>query len=473
MDCEFLKGLARDVDGAGGRLMAVGGQVRDRLVPGPAETKNPGGRPDWDLTVFGLELPRILELAEASGPARVVSRRVTTGRYREESLVHLNLDQALVEISPARRPTDRGTEFCPAAAPADDARTRDFTVNAIYFDPLSGAHEDPLGGRADLSARRLRLASPASLEYDPLRMLRAFGLISRLGLSADRELTAETGRLKETLLQAPPDRLWPEWRKWSQSAEPARGLRFLEDSGLLNYWPGLAALPGTPQNQFFHPEGDVWRHTVLVVETISRLDLPPEADRPVLIMAGLLHDIGKPLVTVQQNGIWMSRGHAQAGLEPALDFLTSIRAPERIIRPVLRLVDRHMDLAFTEITPRALRRLARRLDPDCNLSEYWALAVGDWNSRGPSLEPFPLTLGEFLEPLGGQAEMPPPLLLGRDLLANFPQLTPGPELGRLLTEVEEARDEGQLRDKGQALSWVERRLREKGLTAVPADGDPD
>lgn len=454
MECEFLKPLAESVARAGGRLLAVGGLVRDHWRGEPGRPRTAEDNPDWDMVVFGLELPAIAALAESEGSARLVGRRVMVDKEKVAAIVHLHLDGRLVEISPARRPGAAEAEFSPLAGLAEDARTRDFTVNAIYYDPLTGAFEDPLGGRDDLARRRLRLADPGSIMADPLRLMRAFSLISRLKLMPDLELLAEAARLRNLLVMVPADRFWPEWRKWALSADPALGLDFLEQSGLLNFWPGLAALPGTPQNELYHPEGDAWRHTVLVVETISRLELPPEADRLVLVLAGLLHDIGKPLVTVNQNGFWLSRGHAQAGAPLALDFLTSIRAPERVVRPVLKLVERHMDLAFTDISPKALRRLARKMAPESNLSECWALAVGDWNSRGPSLEPFPLTLNEFLEPLGGRTDGPAPLLMGRDLLENFPDLHPGPGLGRILKLVEDASDEGQVHDKAEALAWV-------------------
>ena len=448
MELKVFRPLAETAAKAGGRLLAVGGQVRDQARAETGEVA-----PDWDLVLFGLELPAIETLAMDWGRAKTVGRRTGRTRVKEDGLIQIHWEGKLLEISPARRLTADGTELWAGAELIEDAEARDFTINAIYYDPLTEVFEDPLGGRRDLAAKKLRLCHPRSLEQDPLRILRAMGLVSRLGLEADGEALAEARRRQELLADIPSDRFWPEWRKWAASAEPHRGLRFLADSGLLNFWPLLAALPGTPQSPRFHPEGDAWEHTVLVVQALSATELPPEADRPTLTLAALLHDVGKPGVTTLHEGGWISRGHAQAGGPLARGFLEGIRAPERLIRAVVKLVERHMDLAFQPVTPRALRRLARRLGPETNLAECWALVAADWNGRGPTMEPFPLTLKQFLQPLGGRPA-PVPLVWGRDLLSAFPGLTAGMELGRLLSLVEEAADEGQVTTREEALAYV-------------------
>ena len=461
MNSDFLKPAAEAVQNAGGRLLLVGGRVRDHFLKpaephpdyGASPLQSQDDSPDFDLTLFGLDFAEALPILSAFGQARLIGRRTTTNAEKEDSLIHLRLPEGLLEISRARRFTAAGLEYSVEAGAADDAQGRDFTLNALYHDPLSLALEDPLGGLDDIRSRRLRLCHPQSLIRDPLRMLRAFGQISRFGLTADPEVLASCAANRALLAEVPPDRFWPEWRKWTLSPHPHLGLEFLAESELLGFWPPLAALPGTPQSPRFHPEGNAWRHTVLVVKVMAGLDLPPQADRLTLILAALLHDVGKPLVTEMVDGVWVSRGHAQAGLPLAEDFLESIKAPTRLVKPVAKLVERHMDLAFQSITPKALKKLARRLAPECNLAEYWAMVTADWNGRGPTLEPFPLTLEEFLEPMDGLATPPEPLLLGRDILENF-DFPPGPDLGRLLKLIEEAGDDGRLRSRDQALAYA-------------------
>ncbi|MDR1045362.1 MAG: HD domain-containing protein [Candidatus Adiutrix sp.] len=461
LDGKLPPEAARAVGEAGGRLALVGGRLRDHLLSTPSAPASAGKTDEYDLVAFGLELETLAGLFGHFGPVRLVGRRGALADEKEPALVHLRLGRNLLEISPARRLGGRRAVFSKEAGPLEDALCRDFTVNALYYDPLTRSLEDPLGGLEDLAARRLRPCHQLALELDPLRLMRAVSLISRLGFSPGRELSAAARRCAGLLSAVPRDRLWPEWHKWAGGRWPHLGLDFMEKSGLLAFWPSLAALAATPQNPRFHPEGDVWRHTVLVVRAMSELELPASARRPLLLLAALLHDLGKPLVTVFEGGRLISKGHAQAGLKPAREFLEGLRAPLHWRKPILKLVERHMDLAFRAITPKALRRLARRLAPEVALTEYWALAAADWNGRGPGLGGFPLTLAEFLEPLGGADQAPPPLLMGRDILAAFP-VSPGPALGNLLRRVEEAADEGLLKSREEALAYVGR-LIDNGL----------
>lgn len=453
---ELYQNAARLVGRAGGRLYLVGGRVRDHFLSGTDifEASAEGSR-DVDILVLGLDLPAISAALAPLGRALSIGRRSLASEPKEEAVLHLGQGSAYLEISPARRWSRDGLEFSVEAGLPEDALTRDFSLNAIYFDPLTQAFEDPLGGIADAEARRLRLAEARSFRVDPLRMLRAMNFISRFGLRADGDLLKAAAENRPGLKLLPPERFWPEWKKWASGARPHLGLEYLYDSGLLEFWPSLLALTRTPQNPRFHPEGDVWRHTVLVVKAMSELEAPG-CDRVLLTLAALLHDIGKPLVTeINEQGLPTSRGHAQAGPPLAMKFLESIRVPGDYFKPLAKLVERHMDTAFQELTPRALRRLARRLAPDCGLGEFRALAAADWNGRGPGFAEYPYSLEDFLAPLGGRDAPPEPLLRGRDLLEIF-GLEPGPDLGRILKLIEEAGDDGRISGREEALAYARR-----------------
>jgi tRNA nucleotidyltransferase (CCA-adding enzyme) len=287
--------------------------------------------------------------------------------------------------------------------------------------------------------------------------------LSRLGFTAGPDLLAQAGRCSKGLDSVPKDRLWPEWRKWAASRQPRLGLDFLKDSGAIGHFPDLRALIGSPQFLKFHPEGDAWTHTVLVVEAMSELDLPLESGRVVLTLAALLHDIGKPAVTrVLDDGRVSTKGHAKAGLPLARRFLSSIWAPARVKKEILRLIDRHMDLSFREPDPLNLRILARRLAPFSDLARFWALAAADWNGRSPRLEAYPWSLEEFLEPVGGERGPGPIPLEARDLMLAL-ELPAGPDVGRLMDLVTRAFDCGQISTREQGLKLAAQAFADPGF----------
>jgi hypothetical protein len=229
------------------------------------------------------------------------------------------------------------------------------------------------------------------------------------------------------------------------------GLDYLRQGGVLAFWPDLEALIGSPQRFKFHPEGDVWNHTLLVVEAMGKLNIPVSMGRVFLTIASLLHDIGKPKVTlITPDGQVVTKGHGQAGISLAKRFLNSIMAPYSVAKPVLRIIERHMDLSFREPTPMNLKILARRLSPFCDLGHFWAIAKADWNGRSPWPYDYPWTLEEFLEPVGGERGPGVIPLETRILMAEL-GLSGGPIVGRLMNYVTAAFDSGQITTSQEAL----------------------
>jgi tRNA nucleotidyltransferase/poly(A) polymerase len=445
----------------GGRLLITGGQIRDSLLFG-------GGslslrlKGDYDAVVFGLGLERVLAFALKYGPAKAVKRK---GAFdRKEALIALKLGPIILEISPARSPNfPSGPDSL--ATPKEDALTRDFTVNSIYYDPLTNEIIDPLGGIEDLKAKKLNLCGPDSLTSDPLRILRAMTLISRRSLVAGRSLLAAVSKAYPNLQTVSADRFWPEWLKWSLARKPHLGLYFLKDSQAIQFWPELAALIGLPQNRTFHPEGDAFNHTALVVESISRLPLSRRR-KSYLLLSALLHDVGKPKVLrFNEHDQPITKGHPISGVPVAKGFLSRQRTPYKVIAKVLKMVRWHMELSFKELKPYLLRRVARALAPECDLIDLWAICLADWEGRRPRPYLFPYSLEEFLAPVKGAITAPPPLLRGQDLMAVF-NITPGPQLGWLKNKVNAAFDAGLVRDRAEALALV------KTLLTAPNEGEP-
>ena len=430
-----LHDVARAVRDAGGRALFVGGQVRDRLLGRPSA--------DVDVEVFGLPLQRVESILGARGRTRTVGR--SFGVIRIDGL---DADFSLPRRDNKTGPGHRGfaVEVAPDLDFADAARRRDFRINSMGFDPLTGELLDPHGGRADLAAKRLRVTDPAHFAEDPLRGLRAAQFAARFELRPDRELIALAARLD--LGELAPERVFAELRKLLLlGVRPAIGFDLLRRTGLVRFFPEAEALVGVPQDPRWHPEGDVWTHTLLALDRAAELrrgDGAGGADDEAFMFAVLCHDFGKPLVTSNLR----SPGHDRAGVEPARRFLDRLRAPRRLTERVCALVRDHLAPAWfvrDEAGPRAYRRLARRLDAagaDLELLERVAAADHLGRTTPAALagrfREGPVFLERARAALPGLAP-PAPAVQGRHLVARG--FAPGPRMGRLLAACREVQDE--------------------------------
>jgi tRNA nucleotidyltransferase/poly(A) polymerase len=464
---DLFRRLALAAAAAGGRLYVAGGLVRDAFFE-----EIGGGRPlseearllaDRDAVCLGLDLEGVRGALSAFGPGAAVGHRtLAASREKEPFLVPLNVGGVRATVTAGRRALGGRVVFDPGAGLEEDSLSRDFTINSLHYDPLAEKFVVPPGAGDDFRARRLEIRSPGALRDDPLRILRAMVLLSRLGLAPGPGLLAAAGRDWPGLGLLPAGRLWPEWRRWALSARPRLGLEYLKSSGALAFWPELSALVGSPQRWKFHPEGDAWNHTALVVQSMGELGLTEARGRVFLTMAALLHDVGKPKATeTLPDGSVSTRGHGPAGLPLAAKFLREAGAPGIVAKKVLRLVGRHMDLTFRPPEKMSLTVLARRLHPLCDLSHFWALARADWNGRRPNLESYPWSLDEFLEPVGGRVgpgEIP---LEAPELMARL-GLPGGPAVGGLMRAVAEAFDLGRVSTREEALELAASLLAETG-----------
>jgi hypothetical protein len=465
----MLEGLERAVRAAGGRLLLVGGAVRDFYLSGLGFQEAHGPK-DLDLLLFGLGLGRALEILRSFGPARVVERRTfagapVSGRHIMFRLADRQLD---VSVAGGAQPLHFS-----GGALGEDAARRDFTVNSLYLDPLGLSLFDPLGGMADLEKRSLKASTPASFEADPLRLLRAFSLISRRGLVPHPGLLSLARRAAPLLGSVPKDRIWPEWRAWSRSRHPHLGLGFLAESGLIGLFPEFVAIQGSPQSWSFHPEGSVWNHTVLVVRCIARIAFPPdlarEPDRGILVLSALCHDLGKNIhirVEDPSTGRVFYPNHAQLGLPAVRSFLSSIACPSVLARPVERLTRWHMEGIFSTLSPGTLRKMARDLAPFASLVELWALKSADWDGRLYWPERYPVSLEEFLEPVGGDPCPPGDLVRGWDVAQTF-GVPEGPFLGSLLEWVRDAHDRDLIHTREEALDYLRVCLKRASFDGSP------
>jgi tRNA nucleotidyltransferase (CCA-adding enzyme) len=442
--------VARAVRNGGGRALIVGGWVRDRLLGREAK--------DIDLEVYGLEADALKALLARFGSVNAVGESFTVFKVAE-------LDVSLPRRESKVGRGHKGFEVVgdPTMSVDEAARRRDFTINAIAFDPLTGEYLDPFGGRADLEARVLRVVDPATFADDSLRVLRAMQFAARFECTLDPATAAICAAIP--LDDLPAERVWGEVEKLLlRGVRPSIGLTVGRTLGVVSrLWPELHALIDCPQEPDWHPEGDVWIHTLMVVDEartrIADLDHP----RQVTVMLGaLVHDLGKPSTTAFEDGRIRSKGHEAAGVAPATALLDRLNIHTvggfDVRQHILGIVAYHLapgmwSKAPTPVGDGAFRRLAAKVD----LELLARVADADCHGRGGSFDCS--ATGWFLDRargLGVQHEAPKPLLMGRHLLELG--VTPGPQMGVLLKDVYEQQLDGLVTTIDEAIAMAKRRL---------------
>ncbi len=431
---------------AGGRTWVVGGSVRDLAL---------GRQPrDLDLEVFGIPPGRLHALLEEQFSVQLVGKAF--GVFK--------LAGAPVDISiPSRLLADHGSvsgllrQADPDMDIDEALARRDFTINAMAWDPDTLELRDPFNGRADLGAHVLRHASDRFTE-DSLRVLRGMQLAARFELTP----APETVELCKTLSQdgQPNERLWEEWKKLLvQGIKPSLGLTFLHNTGWLRFYPELAALQGCEQDPLWHPEGDVWIHTLHCLDWFAGERTGRREEDLIIGLAILCHDFGKPLTTRIDNERITSRGHEQEGEEPTRRFLERLTNQDDLIGEVIPLVQCHLRpraLYDAQASDSAVRRLARQVRRiDCLVR----VARADHAGRPPKpFDGFPA--GEWLldraRTIHVETQAPAPMIMGRHLLELG--LPPGPEMGRMLDDYYEAQLDGLFSTLEEGLTYARSQL---------------
>ena len=399
---------------------------------------------DFDIEVYGIAPDKLRSVLSERFPLDLVG--ASFGVFK---LKGLDIDVAL-----PRRETKLGLghrafemDHDPSLTLEEASARRDFTINAIYEDPLTGEILDPWNGRSDLAAGVLRHVSPHFAE-DPLRVLRGMQFIARFGLSAAPEtLEICRGMTQENLAR---ERLMGEWAKLLlHGVEISRGLGFLRDVGWLRFYPELECLVGCEQDPEWHPEGDVWNHTLACLDSYAAARRGDGTDELTIALAVLCHDFGKPYCTrfdpVKKR--IRSLGHDEAGVEPTLSFLRRLTDEERLLRDVPPLVRLHMRpfaMWRDKSSDGAIRRLATQV---VSIDSLVRVAAAD--STLPEACEWLLEQARRLEV---EASAPKPIVKGRDLIAMG--MKPGPALGHVLKKAYDAQLEGAFSNLEGGLEFV-------------------
>jgi tRNA nucleotidyltransferase/poly(A) polymerase len=329
--------------------------------------------------------------------------------------------------------------------PKQDVLRRDFTINALLLDPanLHGAVIDFVGGLADLQAGIIRaIGDPEQrFEEDHLRMLRAVRFAARFGFEIEPGTLAAIQKLHHRITRISPERIRDELVRILTEGAPRRGFELLDTSGLLaDILPEIAAMKGVEQPPQFHPEGDVWTHTMIMLEGLRY-------PTPTLALGVLLHDVGKPGTFRIDERIRFD-GHVELGERIALDILTRLRFSNADIDQAIALVANHM--RFIHVTEMRDSKLKRMLRMD-RFEEHLELHRLDCSSSHGHLANYQFAKAKF-EESPPEVLRPPRLLSGDDLKEAGYQ--PGPAFSKMLEAVEDAQLDGKIHTKEEALELV-------------------
>jgi len=414
----------------GFQALLAGGAVRDRLL----------GRPAQDFDVATDAHPEVV--------MRLFPHHTAVGAKFGVVLVHCleaSIEVATFRTESSYRDGRHPGQVVYAASAQEDVARRDFTINGLLLDPATDEVLDFVGGRADLASGLVRAIGDADrrFEEDHLRMLRAVRFAARFGFAIEADTLAAIRRHASQITKISHERVRDEMLKMLTEGRARRGFELLDASGLLRaILPEVARMKGVEQPPQYHPEGDVWVHTLMMIEAL------PHPVAPALALGVLLHDVGKPPTFRRAPDRIRFDRHAAIGARIAEEICHRLRLSARDTAEVVGLVGDHMK--WTEL-PRMRESTRRRLLrlPDVE-SRLELLRLDCAMSHGD------LSLWELAQRLRAEvppeALRPPRLISGEDLIAWG--YRPGPRFRQMLDAVEDAQLEGTLADPASARRFI-------------------
>jgi tRNA nucleotidyltransferase (CCA-adding enzyme) len=438
---------------AGGTPFLVGGCVRDALLGLPTK--------DLDIEVFGIGTRDIenalrkkfgiINVGAAFGVTKLKDRSIDVSVPRRENRT-------------GARHHDFEVQADPTMTPKDAAERRDFTINAISWNPATGEIIDPYDGLVDIKAKVLRHVS-VKFSEDPLRVLRAMQFAARLQFT----VAPETVKLCASLnpYDLPPERLFEEWSKLNlRGVKPSMGLNFLRDCGWTKFFPELHAMIDVKQDPQWHPEGDVWVHTLECMDVFASERLNDRDEDLIVGLAVLLHDLGKAETTkVEADGRIHAYGHEAASEPLAKKFLDQITRETKLLEEILPLVRWHgqpYELWKTQSGDASVRRLAKKVT---RIDRLIRIDSADRQGRGPASRGVPSPQGQWLSErahaLHVEASAPKPILMGRHLIALG--YKPSDLFSKILHDANEAQMDGVFTDESSGIIWLKEYLSKNNL----------
>ena len=444
------------------KAIVVGGSVRDHFLGLPIK--------DYDVEVYGLDsLDALVSVLEVYGSVNLVGKSFGVLKFSHEGEEYdFSFPRRESKVGSGHRGFD--VEVDGQLDFTEAARRRDFTVNALGYDVQAQTFLDPFGGMDDIEAKRLRHIDNTTFIEDPLRVYRAVQFAARFGFEIAEETFALCKQMvvDGMLAELARERVYMEWEKLLlKSVKPSIGFELMRELGILErYFPELHALIGIPQSPKWHPEGDVWVHTMMTLDemrTLCRSGCPhPDNQKHELKMmfSILCHDLGKAThTTIEEDGAIRAIGHEFAGIEPTKTLMYRLTDEHDFIESILPLVEHHLkpsQFYAGGAKASAIRRLATKV----NIEELVIVAKADFLGRtteeslagvyhaGEWLLEKSRALDVVNKPLDC-------LLQGRDLIALG--LEPSPQFKEILDAVYGEQIEGRIKSKEEAVVFVKER----------------
>jgi poly(A) polymerase len=335
----------------------------------------------------------------------------------------------------------------------EDILRRDFTINGMMYDPVEDQVIDLVGGKEDLDRRVIRaIGAPRErFREDRLRMVRAARFAAGLGFTIEEETLEAIRAEAAAITQVSWERIGEEVTRILTEGGARRGFEILDETGLLpEILPEVARMKGAEQTPDYHPEGDVFAHTLLILEQISNLK---SQISETLAYGALLHDVGKPVCLEKQGERITFYGHTEKGAEMAVEILKRLKRGRATWERVAYLVKNH--LRHTQAPKMRVSTLKRFLGED-GIGELLELTRLDALASNGDLQYYDFCRRK-LEEFKHEEIHPRPLLTGKDLIALG--FAPGPLFHDILEQIHEAQLEGEIRSREQAVEWVKEKYR--------------
>ena len=424
--------IVKKIQQAGYEAYFVGGCVRDTLLGIKSKDIDitTSAKPDEITALFKRTIP----VGEAFGVITVV------------------VDDLPFEVATFRAESDytngRHPNIVRFANAKEDAIRRDFTINALFYNPVTEEIIDFSTGLADLSEKRLRTIGSANERFneDYLRMLRAIRFSAKLNFTPDAELIDAIKIHTDRITKISNERIFAELSGILISGRVDFAFELMSETGLLNHiLPEVEALKGCPQNPIYHPEGDVWNHTMKAVKQLKKNCTPS------LAWATLLHDIGKPKsLAFKPDGNPTSHGHELTGSQIANQILTRLRAPNKLTKVVESHIRCHMKFHSVQMMKEST---LRKFVAEPAFEEKLSLHQIDSLAGAGQLENYQFT-ADYIVPLQekGSLDLPKALITGKELKALG--LKPGKNFGKLLKSIHDLQLDGKITSEEEAIQWI-------------------